>query len=106
MNTEERFAALARELNARSGVQPPGQGRGFGATALKVDGSIFAMLMGEHLVVKLPADRVAALIADGTGGPFGTGERRPMREWLTVVDDEAWWPLAEEALEFVRARLR
>jgi len=104
VDAHERFAALAGELATRHGVEPPGEGRAFGATALKLEGSIVAMLMGERLVVKLPAETVAAHIADGTGLPFGTGKRRPMREWLTVVDDEAWEPLAEDALEFARAR--
>jgi hypothetical protein len=104
VDADQRFAELARELTTRPGVEPPGRSRGFGATALKVDGSIFAMLMCEHLVLKLPAATVAALIDDGTGGPFGTGKRRPMREWVTVLDEEAWWPLAQDALEHVRAR--
>jgi hypothetical protein len=104
VDADQRFAELVGDLITRPGVEPPGRSRGFGATALKVDGSIFAMLMGEHLVVKLPAAAVAALIDDGTGGPFGTGKRRPMREWLTVLDEEAWWPLAQDALEHVHTK--
>lgn len=85
---------------------PDGSGRGFGSDALKVNGSIFAMVSNGHLVVKLPRERVAELIANGTGSPFDAGKGRPMKEWLTVTsdDDQIWLNLAEEALEFVRNR--
>jgi hypothetical protein len=88
-------------------VVPGEDGRsGFGASALKVDGSIFALLSHGRLVVKLPAPRVAALIAGGTGGPFDAGKGKPMKEWLAVLvdGDEAWMALASEAREFVRSK--
>ena len=40
---EARFEALTAELVGLPGVTPPEGGRGFGASALKVDGKIFAM---------------------------------------------------------------
>ena len=108
MEPEEQFGALVAALAGRPGVTVPGESgrRGFGSSALKVNGSIFAMLTGGHLVVKLPRDRVDALIAKGTGGPFDAGKGKPMKEWLTVVrdDDETWTTLTEEALEFVGSR--
>jgi hypothetical protein len=84
-------------------VTPPGSAGRFGSRALKVRGSIFAMVVGGHLVVKRPATGFAELIADGRRGPFDAGKGRPMKEWLTVlVDDPSTWRgLAEEALEFV-----
>jgi hypothetical protein len=105
---EERFAALVAELSGEPGVQPPTGtgGRLFGAATLMVRGSIFAMLSHGALVVKLPALRVAELIADGAGGPFTAGKERPMREWLTVAADADWEGLAREALTFVGARAR
>jgi hypothetical protein len=110
MDVEERFAALAETFAGEPGVElPGGSGRGaFGARTLKSGGSIFAMLAGGRLVVKLPASRVAALIADGTGLPFDAGKGKPMKEWLTVVSDDgpAWVALAGEALDFVRSRPR
>jgi len=106
VEAKERFAALVQEFAARPGVQPPEGGSGFGSTALKVDGSIFAMLPGAHLVVKLPSERVTALIENGEGEPFDGGKGRPMRQWLTVVDVDAWERMAEEALQFVAARRR
>lgn len=104
VDAEARFAALVEEFARRPGVEPPGGGRAFGATALKVHGSIFAMLYDERLVVKLPRERVAALIAADQGEPFGAGKGRPMQEWLTVVDEDAWSALAEEARAFVGER--
>lgn len=108
MDPKVRFEALVEEFSSTSGVTLPGEGgeRGFGSTALKVNGSIFAMLTRGGLVVKLPRDRVDALVASGTGTPFDANKGRPMKEWLTVeVDDvETWSRLARDALEFVRSK--
>jgi hypothetical protein len=104
---EDCFAGLVAEVRDRPGVAPPDPARrGFGAGALTVHGSIFAMLQDAALVVKLPAARVSALIAAGDGGPFGAGRGRPMTEWVAVgaVDPAVWRALAEEALAFVGSR--
>ena len=55
-------------------------------------------------MVKLPAERCAALVASGEGRPFESG-RRKMREWVSVGPDreEDWPALVDEALAFVRA---
>ena len=108
MEPTEHFAALVDAFAGRPGVAVPEESgrRSFGSSALKVNGSIFAMLTGGNLVVKLPRDRVDALIANGTGGPFDAGKGKPMKEWLTVLhgDDETWATLTEEALAFVGSR--
>ncbi|SDP82642.1 Transcriptional regulator of competence genes, TfoX/Sxy family [Arthrobacter sp. ok909] len=105
MLPEERFNALVEEFAASPGVSIPGEPgrRGFGSSALKVNGSIFAMISGGKLVLKLPHARVAALIGTGAGTPFDAGKGRPMKEWLTVTadDKESWLALAREALDFV-----
>jgi len=103
-DADSRFEALVQHFASRPGVRPPEPGRRrFGSAALTVDGSIFAMLQGGQLVVKLPRDRVAALIDEGSCVPFGAGKGRPMREWVAVADgdDALWRALAEEALAFV-----
>jgi TfoX/Sxy family transcriptional regulator of competence genes len=104
----ERFAELVEQFvdNPAVVLSDQGRGRRFGSSALKVDGSIFAMLTRDHLVVKLPRARVSELIADGTGAPFTGGQTAPMKEWLTVTTDEAstWLALTHEALAFVSER--
>ncbi len=82
--------------------------RTFGSSALKINGSIFAMLSEGALVVKLPGERVAELIDTGTGEPFDGGKGRPMKEWLAVsaLDSQVWSSLAREACGFVSSRKR
>ncbi len=88
---EERFAALAGQFADCPGVEGPDESRAAGG-----------------LVVKLPRERVDALIATGRGRPFGAGKGRPMKEWVTVTTDaeETWASLAREALQFVGSKSR
>jgi len=69
-------------------------------------GSIFALPVRGHLVVRLPANRVAALIGDGSGEAFDANTGTPMKEWPVVLrdDPDMWLDLAGEALEFVGHR--
>lgn len=78
------------------------RGRKFGSNGLKVDGKLFALFTQGTLVVKLPKDRVLALVASGVGKPFNPGHGRLMKEWLTVTSAKASWVgLAKEAYRFV-----
>jgi hypothetical protein len=83
-----------------------GANRGFGSTALKTGGRIFAILAHGRLVVKLPAKRVEELEASGVGRRFDPGHGRLQREWLRVSGDdfELWVALATEAEAFVARR--
>jgi TfoX/Sxy family transcriptional regulator of competence genes len=108
---EERFAAIVDALRDKPGVTPPGEGghsrRGFGSTELKVHGRIFAMLTQGRLVVKLPRERVDALVAAGGGDRFDPRrDGRLMKEWLVVGTalDAQWQELANEALAYVGSR--
>ncbi len=109
-DAEERFARLVEQFAGRPDVEVPEESsrRAFGSLALKVNGSIFAMVTGGRLVLKLPQDRVGALIDSGTGAPFNSGKKSPMKQWVSVaVDDEdTWTALASEALDFVRSQSR
>ena len=79
-------------------------GRGFGSTALKVKGRIFAMLSSKgRFVVKLSGKRVDELVQSGKGEYFEPARGRLMKEWLAVkLPNSAWLKLAREAHEFVR----
>jgi hypothetical protein len=97
---------LVDELLGCPGVTPPSGGSGFGRSALRWEKKIFAMLVRGRLVVKLPAARVDALVANGDGVRFDANKGTPMREWLSLAPESglAWLPLTREALDFAQAR--
>lgn len=101
MAVEGRFAAIADALSKEPGVGLGEGGGGFGSGALKVNGRIFAMLDSRgRFVLRLPAQRVAALIDSGDGSPFDAGKGRPMKEWVVLGEHvvDRWRDLAAEAL--------
>jgi hypothetical protein len=96
------FAAIVERLRREPGVE---EGTGFGRNpGLRARGKIFAMLVDGDLVVKLPADRCAAVVAAGGARPFDRGRGQVLREWIAVSEaSEPDWPgLADEALAFAR----
>jgi TfoX/Sxy family transcriptional regulator of competence genes len=99
----ERFAELVATFTSNPSVTPPQAKGTFGSSTLRVNGKIFAMLVDDKLVLKLPQARVATLIASGEGAAFDGGKGKPMKEWLRLESDveERWRALANEALEFV-----
>lgn len=99
----EHFEAIADDQCLHPGV---GTGRMFSAYGVKVNGKFFAFLMrDERLVVKIPRERVSALVDSGRAVPFEPGPGRAMKEWASLPyadeDDPAWAPLVDEAREFV-----
>ena len=107
---EERFEALVAAMLERPGTShgsaDAGPQRAFGATSLKTNGRIFAMLVKGRLVVKLDRLRVDALVATGAGHRFDPGHGRLMKEWLDLDSDsdETWLDLATESEAFVAKR--
>ncbi len=99
-----RDPTLASVVDAyeKEGATP---GRKFGKNALKTrDGKLFALFTQDSLVVKLPNERVAALVAEGVGKPFDPGHGRLMKAWLRVTSAQASWiELTREAFVFVGA---
>jgi hypothetical protein len=102
----ERYEDLVDQLVGRAGVTPPQGGAGFGRSAVRFNGKIFAMFVRGQLVLKLPEKRVDDLIAVGHGERFDASKGTPMREWLSLDprSDEPWLPLAEDALSFARSQ--
>jgi hypothetical protein len=84
--TEQRYAAIVEVLQGGPGVTQGSPGKGFGASALKVHGKIFAMLSSRgQFVVKLPRPHLDLLAAAGSGERFDPGHGRTMnKEWLAL----------------------
>ena len=107
MNVWDRYADVVGAFLGRPEVSQ--EGRGFGSSALRVRGSIFAMLSSAGaFVVKLPRRRVDELVASGDGDRFDPGHGRLMKEWLALRPDSSldWVSLAGEAMAFVGSRSR
>jgi hypothetical protein len=70
---------------------------------LRTGGRFYGFASAEALVVKLPAARVAELIADGRGGPCSPRPGHPMREWVVIPtpDEQACLSYLLEARAFV-----
>jgi len=102
-SAEARYAALCADFIGR-GEASLSEKKGFGSSALTLNGRIFAMLTRGRLVVKLPKARVDALTAENWGVRFDANRGTPMKEWLTVdpAYEASWTSLAEEALAFAR----
>ena len=105
---EKRFADIISTLRSKPGVtapSPDGGGRkSFGSSGLKINDKVFAMVSSRgEFVVKLPRDRVDALVTSGDGTRFDPGHGRLMKEWLAVSPESKldWLALANEAMAFV-----
>jgi hypothetical protein len=96
---DPRFAPVARAFARHRDVT---QGKLFTATALKVNGKIFAMFPRGRFVVKLPKSRVDELVESGNGQRFGPG-KRVMKEWVAVDAECDWIAFAREAYAFVKS---
>jgi hypothetical protein len=80
-------------------------GRMFNSDGLKTSGKFFAFPGSNgDLIVKLPAERIADLVAGGEGRPLTMG-KRTMREWvrLAPADEAACASYVTEARRFAGA---
>lgn len=78
-------------------------GRVMASHGLKTQGRLFAFLRKDKLVLKLSAQRVAAVVLTEGATHFDRGDGRPMREWAAVppAPVDVWIGLAHEAERFV-----
>jgi len=106
--TQQHFGTIASALAGEPNVSVGSSGKkGFGASALQVNGKIFAMVSSNGtFVVKLSKERVEELEAKGVGQRFDPGHGRLMKEWLslTAASSKDWLSLAREALRFVASK--
>lgn len=71
----------------------------FGFDCLRINGKVFAKLHNGHLVMKLPADRITALVDSGQVSSYEL-RGRLMKEWGVISTSKDIIPLAEEARVF------
>ena len=83
------FDELAGDYLGRDGVS---YGRIWHNDGLKVNGKIFAMVVRDQLVVKVPAAQARQLCESGEGIAFEPRPGRPMKEWVVIGSAErALW---------------
>ena len=100
------FAAVMRRVLA---LHPDDQeGRMLRSPGLRTAGKFYAFSSGDGVIVKLPAPRVAELVAGGDGLPCSPRPGRPMREWveLPACDEEPCLAYVLEARAFVASLAR
>jgi hypothetical protein len=108
ISPERHYASIAQTLCREPGVTlGTSAKKGFGSSALCINGKIFAMLSSKNdFVVKLPRKRVDLLVAAGSAKRFDPGHGRLMKEWLVVGPrgNEDWLLVAKEAMRFVASK--
>ena len=99
------FEQLAAAYEGRPGVS---HGRIWHNDGLKVNEKIFAMVVHDQLVVKVPAAEAAELVAAGSGTLFEPRPGRAMREWVSVaaIDPSRWRQLVADAFAYGSALTR
>jgi hypothetical protein len=99
------FEVLARYLDVGEVTKPadPARPQRMNANAFCVRNRVFAMRVGDDLVLKLPPKRVAELVDSGAARPNVVGGR-PMKEWanLAFSMENQLLGLARESLTYVR----
>lgn len=97
----ERFSHVATKIQASDPAVELAPM--FRAPGLRTGGSFFAFATGPDVVVKLPAPRVAELVADGRGRPCEIRRGSPLREWVRISSDDGQLAdLVIEGRDFVR----
>ena len=101
------FEMLAKSLGVGPVTKPahPSRPQRMNSNAFCVRNKLFAMRVGDELVLKLLPKRVAELIAARVSVPHVVGGR-PTTEWARLSPTKAtkWLDLAKESLDYVRSK--
>jgi hypothetical protein len=93
-----------QELVERTAGGAVTRGTMFGSQGLRTGTKYFAIWWHEHLVVKLPADRLQELVAAGDGEVFEPMPGRPMNGWVLLHGTAEWELVVAEARTHVEAQ--
>jgi hypothetical protein len=97
LDGRERLDAIVADELSDAGVD---QGRMFSTIGWRRGGKVFAFVgRSGELMIKIPEDRVRALVDAGVGEPMSIRERT-MREWVRIRESADWAPLVVEAYAF------
>jgi hypothetical protein len=96
---EELFAQLELFYATPQTEYPVERAKLFGFDCLRINGKVFAKLHNGHLVMKLPASRIAALIDSGQVNTY-EHRGRMLKEWAVIEASKDIIALAEEARVF------
>lgn len=96
---EKLFAKLVSFYATAHTEYPVERAMLFGFDCLRINGKVFAKLHNGHLVMKLPADRITALLESGQASCYGF-QGRLMKEWGVISTRKDIVALAEEARVF------
>src|SRR5258708_40160887 len=100
------FEKLARTLDVGPVTKPadPIRPQRMNANAFCIRNKVFAMHVGDDLVIKLPPKPVAELIESGVAVPNVVG-KRTMKDWATLrlETEKKWLALKKESLDYLRS---
>jgi hypothetical protein len=103
---QERFDRLIAQLDTGAAT-PSARRKGFGTGSLFIGKKMFGLLgEGGELVVKLPAERVRALIRSGQGAGWHPGAGPPLKEYVAIPFSRQgeWLALAKESRAYMAGK--
>jgi hypothetical protein len=96
---EKLFAELVSFYATPHTAYPVERALLFGFDCLRINGKVFAKLHNGLLVMKLPADRITALVDSGQANAYAL-RGRLLKEWGVISTSDDIIALAEEARVF------
>lgn len=93
---------MTAEENHLKVTENVSKGSMFGAKCIKINRKVFAMFYNEEMVFKLPPERRELVLAIEGAHHFEPMPGRPMKDWISVPDQEQWEALALEAMNYLK----